>query len=639
VGAFTKKSEPRQAAEAYRYMNRNRLLVCAVFASVAAAACVACSGLGSDGALANGDALSTACSSARPWATGVSYEVGDFASYAGHAYRCIEAHTSQPDWPPSAVPALWSPTACVAGPDAGAGHASGDAGDPRPRQDAGVANGARGCAKWLATSSTSATSQWVSVGANGKLKYAATAKGDTILDFSNVGYMGGGVALPTVAAVKTLTPSGADDTAAIQAALDEVASKTADARGIRGAVQLAAGTFQLAGSLSMSTGGVVLRGSGSGANGTLLSVTGDPRDVISVHGGRNWTTSGTAIPITDKYVPSGARTFHVADAAGLSVGSTILVQRPVTEAWIHFMGMDTLVRNGAKQTWITPGSVHRADRVVTAINGDQITVDAPLADSYDAQYISPPGASVIRYTADGRISQVGIESLRVSAPPATSAINTATFLLLTIDGVINSWLSDISADGFINGLQVGGHAKWLTIQDTAFTHTAPVDGSAGYPADFGVAGEEVLLLRCSSQGDHVFSFGTQAGVSGPNVVSHFKARGVSTNMAPHQRWATGLLLDDIDSPTGGIELMNRGTAGSGQGWAIGFGVAWNSVTSHLLIEQPPGSQNWAIGTSGTLDVGTDGALDSKGRVVDPGSLYLAQLCERLGPQAPNHIGF
>ena len=85
--------------------------------------------------------------------------------------------------------------------------------------------------------------------------------------------------------------------------------------------------------------------------------------------------------------------------------------------------------------------------------------------------------------------------------------------------------------------------------------------------------------------------------------------------------------------------MNRGTAGSGQGWAIGFGVAWNSVTSHLLIEQPPGSQNWAIGTSGTLDKGTDGALDSTGKAVDPGSLYLAQLCERLGPEALSHIGF
>jgi hypothetical protein len=105
------------------------------------------------------------------------------------------------------------------------------------------------------------------------------------------------------------------------------------------------------------------------------------------------------------------------------------------------------------------------------------------------------------------------------------------------------------------------------------------------------------------------------------VVLDLKASGTSTNLAPHQRWATGLLLDNIQSPTGGIELQDRGSAGGSQGWAIGFGVVWNSIATNMLIEQPPGSQNWAIGSTGTVDRGTTGAIDSPGVAVDPKSGY------------------
>jgi predicted chitinase len=42
-----------------------------------------------------------------PWAVGVAYAVNDTVTYNGSTYRCIQAHTSQADWTPSAVPALW----------------------------------------------------------------------------------------------------------------------------------------------------------------------------------------------------------------------------------------------------------------------------------------------------------------------------------------------------------------------------------------------------------------------------------------------------------------------------------------------------------------------------------------------------
>jgi hypothetical protein len=484
-----------------------------------------------------------------------------------------------------------------------------------------------------------AAGKWVYVGADGKLAYATLPQGDRILDFSYAGYGGGGVALPEVAASgPALSPSGSDDTAAIQAALDAVAKLAPDASGHRGAVELAAGTFTVSGPLTISAGGVVLRGAGSGAQGTLINLTGAPRTAISIAGTGSWKTIGAPATITDAYVPSGTRSFHVDNPAAFNVGQTVLVGRPVTAQWVHFMGMDTLVRSGVPQTWLAPGDVIKADRIITAISGNQITVDAPLSDSLDIQYVAP-GATLQPYSFDGRIAEVGLEGLHVVAPPMSTAIDQATFELVHLDAVINGWVRDVAGEGFINGMSIGGTAKWITVADSSFAHTAAINGSAGFPADFSIGGQQVLLLRCSSTGDHVFALVTQATDPGPNVVLSMKANGNPTNLAPHQRWATGLLLDSIQTPTGGIDLQNRGTAGSGQGWAIGFGVLWNSTTNNMLIEQPPGSQNWAIGSSGTLDSGTTGAIDSPGVAVDPQSLYLAQLCERLGPQALKNIGY
>ena len=41
------------------------------------------------------------------WVVGKAYAVNDRAQYNGTLYKCIQAHTSQTDWMPSATPALW----------------------------------------------------------------------------------------------------------------------------------------------------------------------------------------------------------------------------------------------------------------------------------------------------------------------------------------------------------------------------------------------------------------------------------------------------------------------------------------------------------------------------------------------------
>ena len=41
------------------------------------------------------------------WVVGKAYAAGDRAQYNGTLYKCVQAHTSQTDWMPSATPALW----------------------------------------------------------------------------------------------------------------------------------------------------------------------------------------------------------------------------------------------------------------------------------------------------------------------------------------------------------------------------------------------------------------------------------------------------------------------------------------------------------------------------------------------------
>ena len=92
--------------------------------------------------------------------------------------------------------------------------------------------------------------------------------------------------------------------------------------------------------------------------------------------------------------------------------------------------------------------------------------------------------------------------------------------------------------------------------------------------------------------------------------------------------------------------------GSGHGWTIGWGDAWNDIAKSYVVEMPPGSANWALGNRGEQLLGqmqTDDPrpklplmlqriIESQGVPVAPGSVYLEQLRERLGPQALKNIG-
>jgi hypothetical protein len=497
----------------------------------------------------------------------------------------------------------------------------------------------------LVTASTllAQTSSWVYFGPNDQLQYRTDDQGNRIMDFSYAGYKGGGVQLPDAPAAVKINPVRGDNTSNIQAAINAVSQLSPDSDGFRGAVLLTEGTYDVAGTVTITTSGVVLRGSGSGADGTIINLTGNPHRFLEIRGSGTWRTVGRSAFITDSYVPSGANTFNVDDASGFRVGDTVLISRPVTAAWVRFMRMDMLVRGGQPQTWLRAGSSIKTDRVIQSISENQITLDVPLTDSFDAQYLNPPGVTMTKYTFPGRISQVGVESLNVVAPPPRGG---PLYMALRMSAVTDAWARDIAIQETDNSVSVDSSAKQVTLDNISVTHTATPSGAP--PADFSVNGTQVFVNWCSSTrtgGSATWPFVTGATVTGPIVVLNFFSDQRS-GISPHQRWATGLLADNCylpNSPQGtpGIAFSNRGTAGSGHGWDIGWAVAWNVTSPFLLLEQPPGAKNWCIGCVGTTVRRREplGIFDSQGAPVTPSSLYLAQLRERLGDDALVNIGY
>jgi hypothetical protein len=266
-----------------------------------------------------------------------------------------------------------------------------------------------------------AQSSWVHIGAKGRLVYQETSHGDRIPDFCSAGYRGGGVALPFVKERAEVSPAGGpDDTPAIQAALDKVARLVPDAHGERGAVVLAPGHFHLAGTLSIHASGVVLRGAAAiGSNASVLEMTGAPHLAISIQGTFRQRALGAATWLADRYVPAGATTIHVADASAIRAGDWLEIIKPVTPAWVHFMGMDRLERDGKPETWVKNNI--RVRRRVASVAGNAVRLQVPLTDSFDGRFYSAQQASVTRVEVAGRIAEVGVENLQILAPERSIA--------------------------------------------------------------------------------------------------------------------------------------------------------------------------------------------------------------------------
>ena len=510
-------------------------------------------------------------------------------------------------------------------------------------------------------------SQWVRPDADGKLAYATTPTGDHIVDFSYAGYRGGGVALPDAPVAETLAASGADDTSALNSALNRVATLAAKANTPQ-ALLLAPGTFHLSAPVNISASNLVLRG--SGRDKTTITLTGAPHIgfVIGLNGtsGAENPDEDSAAPsadeppakaslarttLADVYVPSGTRQLPVANAAGFTVGETILIKHPITPDYLRFVGMDHLERSGRPEHWI--GSSITTERRIAAIRENTLVLDVPITDDYDPRFGGGTATTVTAVPAPARLHDSGIEALTLTAPSVSIALQEPHFDAIHITAAEDVWLRDLDIHDTTNFIQVEAPARRITIDRVDLTNRKPITSPAK-PFGFSLAGTQTLVMRSSSHGDKIFFAATQARIQGPNVLLDCDFTGDEA-VEPHQRWATGFLVDNVHVHGGGLHLINRGIMGSGHGWAIGWSVIWNSTADTLIAQLPPGSFNWVIGSKGErrrqpmpimgghkADKGPDlpeAIYDSWDKPVQPRSLYLQQLTDRLGGQALKNIGY
>ena len=494
----------------------------------------------------------------------------------------------------------------------------------------------------------------VHAGIDGRLAYVADEQGNTIHDASHAGYRGGGVAIPTLPVRETVWPVNGDNTAHVQAAIDRVSSRMPDAGGFRGAVLLRAGYYRMATPLRILASGVVLRGEGMGDTGTILVGTGSGQATLVLIGGASGVTTrdDTRQLVTDDYVPVGARSFRVASTAGFRRGDTVVVRRIGNQEWIDAVGMNL----------DTPGGRWRPfniewDRVVADVQGNTITVDAPITCAIEKRW---GGGDVVKYEDPGRIDTAGVENLRAVSefdPTKRSTeygnMDRPNYVaeeyyadedhyrnFIVFDNVRNGWVRNATALHFVNsmvGTQRG--SKWITVQDCVSRE--PVSRRMGARRfTFALRGQLALVQRChSDKGRHSFMTGQPSG-SG-NVFLDCRATSPFSSSEPHEQWASGTLYDNVQAP-----LTARFWKNITIGWAGANTVFWN-CEGDFLVQKPPTAQNYSFGHIGVNAVvfniplqdttKENGHIESLDRHVTPRSLYLTQLRERLGEAAVRQI--
>lgn len=497
-------------------------------------------------------------------------------------------------------------------------------------------------------SSIAQTTSLLSVDSNGKLIYTADSKGNIVPDFSGVGYMNSESSIPTITVVKTVFPVAGDNLANIQNAINEVSSLPLDSNGFRGAILFKSGTYNISNSITISVSGIVLRGEGFDGTGTNFVATKTAQYNLINFAGTSGTTavSSSKKNITDAYVPIGAKQITVDSGHTFGVGDSVFVHRIPNDAWISLLGMDKLTLIDPLDLTIVNWTADAYDlysqRKITAVNGNLITLDAPIMDIIDPAYST---GELMKYV-DNRIQKCGIENMRISSSYTSETDENHGWEAVSFDNIYNGWARDLEVYYFgYSAVHINAGASFITVDNCKMLDPKSII-TGGRRYSFNVDGQRNLVQNCTTRrGRHDYVNGSRT--CGPNVFYNCIATIQNSDIGPHHRWSTGILFDNIVG-NGSQNVQNRLDSGSGHGWSGGQIMFWNCTAGKMIVQDPPGDQrNWAIGCKSTqiTNVGdwtteSLGTIESKGTFITAiPSLFEAQLNERLSSLSLNKINF
>ncbi|MBZ4190638.1 hypothetical protein [Niabella beijingensis] len=484
----------------------------------------------------------------------------------------------------------------------------------------------------LAVVSFSSTDSWQSkyleVNSDGTIRYNADAQGNTIPDFSKVGYRTGNVPIPDVPVVQTISP-GPHAEGAIQQAIDALAKKAPGKNGFRGAILLKKGTYPIQNNIKINASGIVLRGEG---NDTRLIAEGTGRRaLIDVSGtGAIEEIKGTRTAVTAAYVPVGAHALQVAAAAAFKPGDAIILQWQALPKWIEDLKMNQIVERPGTKQWQAAEYDFKFQRTITKIEGNTLFIDNPIVMAIDAPYNT---ARVYKYRFEGRISQVGVENLSCVSAYTSDTAEDHSWDAVAFNKIENGWVRNVSATYFAYScVNLGSLSRNISVLNcTSSDLKSIITGGRRY--SFGNNGQMNLVMNCTAR-DGRHDYVTGARVCGPNVFYNCTATRTHADIGPHHRWAMGTLYDNITTD-GEINIQDRGNWGSGHGWAGVNQVVWHCTAKKATVQNPWASgKNYCIGLQGQKSTGRlagrpDGEWEGQNKKgLEPASLYTAQLKAR-----------
>ena len=458
----------------------------------------------------------------------------------------------------------------------------------------------------------------------GEISYLSDERGNRILDYSTCGYRQSNVTIPDVENAIFVSWKEGDNTSRIQRAIDYVSSLAPNVDGFKGAVLLDKGIFELNGSLRITSSGVVLRGMDK--EQTILLKKGVDRGALIYMEGMNDKTLLDTLNITSEYLPVNSRSFLVSQKHCLHKGDRVNILRPSTKEWIESLGCFEHGGANSYYGW-KPGEVDILwDREVVAVDGSQITLDAPLTVALDKQW----GTSMIMpYVWKGRVSEMGVENMTLISDydKAYPKDEDHCWTGISIENAENCWVRRVNFKHFAGSAVVVQHTgSKITIEDCISTE--PISEIGGMRrCTFLTYGQETLIQRCySAHGIHDFSAGYCA--AGPNAFVQcdaYEALGFSGSI---DTWACGLLYDIVNIDGNDLVFRNLGQHKNGAGWNTANSMFWQCTAAMMHCFSPAkDAKNYTYGS--WAQCWGNGEWAEMDNHVQPRSLFYAQLKERL----------
>lgn len=458
----------------------------------------------------------------------------------------------------------------------------------------------------------------------------STALAQTVpMDYSYCGYKQSETEIPYLPNKVYVAWQTGDCSDRIQEAIDYVSSLKPDKRsGYRGAVLLGEGQFSLSRPLRLHTSGVVLRGSGRGET-TLLKTGVDRGAVVYIEGINDLRVTDT-IPLTDNRVEVGSHIIHCNHI--LHQGDEVVVWRPSTTEWIQALGCESF--GGGKELGYWGWHPGDTDiiwyRTISEINGDEVTLNAPLSSTLEHRY---GGGYILPFSWPGRIVDCGVENLTIDSEvsPSHPLDEDHAWNGVSISNARDCWVRMVKFQHLAgSAVIIARSGSRMTVEDCK--SVSPISEIGGMRRrTFYILGGQCLVQRCySEQGIHDFCAGLCA--PGPNAFVQCESYASHDFSGSIGSWASGLLFDCVTIDGNDLKLRNLELENHGAGWNAANSMLWQCAASGIhCYNTPDGSRNAAHGCWGQM--WGNGEWSQPNEHVKPWSLFKDQLEHRLGHSA------